>query len=124
MYTNIQVTYDGVAVTLDKVNQDGFASEYLFRDTTKELRFKIRHSKESLKAGQKYPIERHNCLFSVTVYATPTTDETYSDISFTVRAAPGGSIALTQLLNNAWVAWMGSGATATGRISSLTSWGS
>jgi hypothetical protein len=124
MYSNISLTYDGSAITLEKMNQDGYSSEYLFRDTTKEIRMKIRHSKESLKAGQSYPIERHNCLLSATVYATPTTAEKFSEISFTLRAAPGASVDLAQLVNNAWIAWMGSGATATGRITTLTSWGS
>ena len=124
MYSNIALTYDGASITLEKMNQDGYSSEYLFRDTTKEIRMKIRHAKESLKAGQVYPIERHNCLLSTTVYATPTAAEQFSEISFTLRAAPGNSLALAQLVNNAWIAWMGSGATASGRITTLTAWGS
>lgn len=124
MYSNISLMYDGNAITLEKLNQDGYSSEYMFRDTAKELRMKIRHSKESLKPGQTYPIERHNCLLSTTVYATPTSVEQFSEISFTLRAAPGASTSLAQLVNNAWIYWMGTGATATSRITALTSWGS
>jgi len=124
MYSSIALTYDGTAITLGKMNQDGYSSEYMFRDTTKEIRMKIRHSKESMKPGQAYQIERHNCLLSVTVYATPTVAEQFSEVSFTLRAAPGNSTAVAQLINNCWIAWMGSGATATGRITDLIAWGS
>lgn len=119
----VTVSYDSIpAVTLSKINQDGYSSEYLFRDTQTELRLKIRHSKESLKPGQSKATERHNCLLSVTKFATATTPELYADMSYTLRAAPGASSALLPLIAGSFSDWLGTSTALTGRVYNLANW--
>jgi hypothetical protein len=65
------VTINTVAKSLPKINQDNYGSEYLYRDTTSELRLKIRHSKESPKAGSTQ-VNRHNVELTQTIFATST----------------------------------------------------
>jgi hypothetical protein len=55
----LSVTHNGVAVVLDKINQDNFGSEYLKRTSTEEFRVRVRHQNETARPGTK-PIERHN----------------------------------------------------------------
>ncbi|DAD52080.1 TPA_asm: coat protein [ssRNA phage Zoerhiza.4_11] len=63
------ITINSVAYDLPKINQDNYGSEYLYRGTTFEVRLKIRHSKEAVKAGTT-PMMRHNVDIVQTVYAT------------------------------------------------------
>nr|UJQ85745.1 MAG: putative coat protein [Leviviridae sp.] len=83
----------GTAIVCSLINQDGNSSEYLYRDSTSETRVKIRHSKESAKVGELYPIERHNILASRIVFATPTTTEKFREVSFTIRHRPDDATA-------------------------------
>jgi hypothetical protein len=46
-------------VTLVKINQDSYSSEYLFRDSTHSVRARIRHSKVAATA-LKPTYDRHN----------------------------------------------------------------
>lgn len=59
----------GTAKSLSKINQDAYGSEYFLRESTQEFRVKIRHSKESTKAGA-LPIERHNLEITQTIFGT------------------------------------------------------
>lgn len=67
----IAVVLNTVSKDLPKINLDNYGSEYLYQTTTYELRLKIRHSKETPKAGQK-AFDRHNVELTQTVYATST----------------------------------------------------
>lgn len=49
----------GGDIVLTKINQDGYASEYLFRDTTVEYRAKIRHTAVPAR-GSVTAKDRHN----------------------------------------------------------------
>lgn len=55
-------------VTLVKINQDSYSSEYLFRDTTSQYRARIRHTKTAAKAGRP-SYDRHNFEVVQTVFA-------------------------------------------------------
>lgn len=55
----LSVTYDGVANTLVKINQDNYSSEYRIRTAAYQLDVRIRNSYESAKAGAR-PFERHH----------------------------------------------------------------
>lgn len=68
----LALTIGGDPYTLTKINQDGYASEYLFKDSGEEVVAKIRHTKVT-KAGVVY--HRHNFELRQLVFATPTTDE-------------------------------------------------
>lgn len=56
-------------LTLQKINQDGYSSEYLLKQTLSEVRARVRHSK--VKATATEPeYDRHNIEVVETVYAT------------------------------------------------------
>lgn len=61
----------GTALNLVKINQDNYGSEYylIAADGLSEYRFKIRHSKESVKTGAN-PVDRHNVEWTQKVYPT------------------------------------------------------
>jgi len=58
----------GGSVTMVKINQDSYSSEYLFRDTTSQYRAKIRHTKTNAQNG-KPSYDRHNFEVVQTVFA-------------------------------------------------------
>lgn len=67
----IAATTGGTSVSLPKINQDSYGSEYfaVAADGLSEFRIKIRHSKESVKSGAN-PMQRHQ--LSVVQYVYPT----------------------------------------------------
>lgn len=66
----------GTARVCSRINQDGYSSEYLHRNSTDEIRVRVRHSDEKAPAGQ-WPMERHNVEFTQTVFSG---DPTVPDI--------------------------------------------
>lgn len=72
----ITITYNAVAYTLERINQDNYSSEYFKRDATQEFRLRIRHTNESVRPGQR-PYERHNVELTRTVYDTVNGDKVY-----------------------------------------------
>lgn len=74
MFSNtVALIVGGVTKTLTKINQDGYASEYLLRDTLDSYRLKIRHSLAKRAGGAT--VDRHNVEVVHTVYATLTVAE-------------------------------------------------
>lgn len=55
-------------VTLKKINQDGYSSEYLFRDNTHQFIVRIRHTKTAARNGRP-SYDRHNLEAVETVFA-------------------------------------------------------
>ena len=89
--STLVITLDGsggTAKTLPLINQDGYSSEYFLDEATVQWRAKVRHSQDNVKAGtQAY--DRHTVTFQR--FLKPTTtfpDGRYSEIIFTLRAAP------------------------------------
>lgn len=68
----LALTIGGEAYTLTKINQDGYASEYLFKDSGEEVTARIRHTKVS-KGGVSY--DRHNFELRQKIYADVSTPE-------------------------------------------------
>lgn len=68
----LTVTLDGsggTAVVTSKINEAGYATEYLKKRTNDEVRVRIKHSVDAVKAGtQKF--DRHNVTFEQYVYPT------------------------------------------------------
>lgn len=58
----------GGDVTLRKINQDGYSSEYLYRNSASEYRVRVRHSKTSAKSGAPAK-DRHNVEVTLTTFA-------------------------------------------------------
>ncbi len=91
--TSLTLTLDGsggTAKVLPLINQDGYSSEYFLDDTTVTYRAKVRHSKDSVKAGSQ-AFDRHTVTF--TRWLKPTTtypNGSLSEVIFTVRNDPEG----------------------------------
>lgn len=86
MFANtLTFTYKTVAYTLNRVNQDNFGSEYTCIDSVQKFSLKIRHTKETAKAGSPV-VARHNVLLEHTTFATATTPEVIRTSTITMRA--------------------------------------
>ena len=89
--STLTVTLDGsggTAKTLPLINQDGYSSEYFLDEATVTWRAKVRHSKDSVKAGTQ-AFDRHTVTFQR--FLKPTT--TYplgllTEVIYTIRTSP------------------------------------
>lgn len=64
----------GGAKVLNKINQDGYTSEYFLKEATQEFRMKVRHT--TAKAGGGLPArDRHNVELTTKIYATESAAE-------------------------------------------------
>lgn len=78
------ITIAGNAKNLNKINQDGYGSEYLLRETLQEIRAKVRHSTTKPDAnGVAY--DRHNFEVTITVFATDTVPEYHDKFYFVME---------------------------------------
>ncbi|DAD50858.1 coat protein [ssRNA phage SRR5466728_5] len=102
------ITVGGNAKSLNRINQDGYSSEYLLRDSTTEHRLKVRHSQTKADpAGQVY--DRHNVEFTVVTFASGATPANYEKFyvvieclpSATSASIPAALMALLQASSNA-----------------------
>jgi 3-hydroxy-3-methylglutaryl CoA synthase len=64
----ITITINAVAKILNRINQDGYSSEYFLRETTGEFRLKLRNSSYVDKT-RGANIDRHSVELTQTVYA-------------------------------------------------------
>jgi hypothetical protein len=105
----LTVTYDGsggTAVVCSKINQDNYSAEYLKKDTLYETRVRVRHSKESVKAGAEQ-FDRHNVEFTQYVYPTEAiplgrTRQVY----MVIRNNPDDAVASVTDLGEALAFWL------------------
>jgi len=87
MFANtLTLTINAVAKTLNRINQDNYGSEYLFKDSVEKITMKIRHSTETQDG---FPVNRHNVFVEHRVYATPTALEKYFSTTITLRDREG-----------------------------------
>jgi hypothetical protein len=73
----ITITINSVDKILKKINQDGYSSEYLLRDTDREFSLRIRNSKDKAVVNG-FPQERHYITFTETIYEVVGTSPAYS----------------------------------------------
>lgn len=102
------VTLDGsggTARVCSKINQDSYGAEYLNRTSTDEIRVRVRHSKEAIKAGEAYPFERHNVEFTQTVFAVGDVPEKVRQIYFVIRCKPDDTLVDITNLCEALMFW-------------------
>jgi len=91
--TSLVITLDGsggTAKTLPLINMDNYASEYFLDDGLVTYRAKVRHSRDTVKAGSQ-PYDRHSVTF--TRFVKPTTGiplGSNTEITFTIRTDPNG----------------------------------
>jgi hypothetical protein len=70
----LTLTIVGVATVMNKIREQDYSSEYMFRDGTHQYNAKIRHSRT--KASALRPsYDRHNFEVVETVFATSTVPE-------------------------------------------------
>jgi hypothetical protein len=80
----------GTAKVLPLINQDGYSSEYFLDEGTITYRAKVRHSRDTVKAGTQ-PFDRHVVTFSRFVKPTSLIPlGSLTEISFTIRTDPVG----------------------------------
>lgn len=94
--STLTVTLDGsggTAKTLPLINQDGYSSEYFLDDGLITYRAKVRHSKDSVKAGTQ-PFDRHTVTYQR--FLKPTTTAPLgrlTEVIFTIRTDPAETAA-------------------------------
>jgi hypothetical protein len=92
--SSLTITLDGsggTAKVLPLINQDGYGAEYFLDDTTVTYRAKVRHSRDSVKAGSQ-PFDRHNVTFERFVKPTEAIPlGSMSQVIFTIRNDPNGT---------------------------------
>lgn len=66
----ITVTINSVAKNLVRINQDGYSSEYLLKETDGEFRLRLRNTSYTDKA-RSVKVDRHNVELVHTVYPVP-----------------------------------------------------
>jgi hypothetical protein len=85
----------GTAKALPLINQVGYSSEYFLDEGLVTYRAKVRHSRDSVKAGAQ-PFDRHVVTFSRYVKpvggATPVPGS-LSEITYVIRNDPNGTLA-------------------------------
>lgn len=90
--TSLVITLDGsggTAKTLPLINQDGYSSEYYLDDTTVTYRAKVRHSRDTVKAGSQ-AFDRHTVTFSRYLKPVGSTPGSLSEVTFIIRNDPAG----------------------------------
>jgi hypothetical protein len=91
--TTLTITLDGsggTAKVLPLINQDGYSSEYFLDEGATTYRAKVRHSRDTVKAGTQ-PFDRHVVTFSRFVKPTSLIPlGSLTEISQTIRTDPSG----------------------------------
>lgn len=64
----ITITINAVAKVLNRVNQDGYGSEYFLRESLGQFRLKLRNSTYSDKTRGGIKVDRHNIELVETVF--------------------------------------------------------
>lgn len=87
--TTLVLPQVGGNITLNKVNQDGYSSEYLFKDATQRYTAKVRHSKVN-RGTKAAPVwyDRHNVEVEQTVFAAGAVAEYYRKVYFVTEQLP------------------------------------
>lgn len=109
MFPNtITLTVAAVAKVLNRVNQDGYGSEYQFNGATESINLKIRHSTDKVD-GDGLVMKRHNVFVEHVVYPTITTLMKKETVTVTLRhdkfSDPTGVVDVTKAVN----VWLGTG---------------
>lgn len=87
------ITIGGVAVSLNKINQDGYSSEYLYRSATEEYRLFIRNTSGTNKAMGPVRVDRHNVELRHTIFAVaPSTTNTVRQVYFVINHQVGDTL--------------------------------
>lgn len=93
--STLTITMDGsggTAKVLPLINQDGYSSEYYLDEGLVTYRAKVKHSRDNVKAGSQN-FDRHTVTFSRFVKpVAPATIGSLSEVIFTIRNDPNGTL--------------------------------
>lgn len=78
-------------VILTRINQDGYSSEYLKRNTLDQYRMVVRHSRVNPSAGRSEQYDRHNVEVVHTVFAAGAVPQYDQKVYFVLECKPGDS---------------------------------
>lgn len=91
----LTITVNAVAKNMIRINQDGYSSEYLLRETAGEYRARIRNSSYTDKTRGGVKVERHNIEFVYTIYpVSPATFPTIRKVYHVFEQDTGDDSAL------------------------------
>jgi len=76
-------------VVLTRINQDGYSSEYSFRNATDGYSLKIRHTSVSPNASRSESYDRHNVEFVHTKFAAAGVAQYDRKVYFVTEHKPG-----------------------------------
>lgn len=79
--------HSGGDITCTKVNQDGYSSEYRFRNATHEVIVKVRHSQTRATASRP-AYDRHNVEVVETIFASGEVAEYQRKAYFVIEQLP------------------------------------
>lgn len=77
----------GGDITMTKINQDQYSSEYLFRNSTSQYRARIRHTKTTASNGRP-SYDRHNFEVVQTIFAAGDVPEYERKFYFVIEHLP------------------------------------
>jgi len=83
----------GGDITMVKINQDGYSSEYLFRNATHQYRARIRHTKTNATTTRP-SYDRHNFEVVRTVFVAGAVAEYEQKFYFVIEQLPGDTSVL------------------------------
>lgn len=66
--------HSGGNITMNKINQDGYSAEYMFKDATHQMVGKVRHSRTKSTASRP-SYDRHNVEITETIFESGETAE-------------------------------------------------
>ncbi|DAD49988.1 TPA_asm: coat protein [ssRNA phage Esthiorhiza.2_31] len=73
--TTFNITINAIVYGLNRINNDNFGSEWVYRDANRQLSMKIRHSTDSADKTTGVVYLRHNVQVIHRVFSTATTKE-------------------------------------------------
>jgi hypothetical protein len=85
--TTFTVPHSGGNIVCAKVNQDGYSSEYRFRDATHEVRVMVRHSRTTARADRP-SYDRHNVEIVETIFESGEVAEYQRKAYFVIEQLP------------------------------------
>ena len=108
------LTINGDPADLNRINQDGYSSEYLLRNETDEYRLTVRNTTYSPKGNKAVIVERHNVQLIHTVFpVAPETRSTVSKAYFVIESDQGKSPVAVHNVVSALAAFVGDPANVT-----------
>lgn len=83
----LTVVLSGGSTVLNRINQDNYASEFFYKDSTRSVTLRIRHTTTTPK-GDVPAYDRHNVEIVETFFKTPTDPEFSRKCYFVIEQLP------------------------------------